>query len=239
MPMADELPATLRQLVDCNAAEVRPDPDFANDMNRLADAISGNPYGHGEIREPGRPNFVPTFRVEMQQQTKRRSCALTMMSLMLLMAFVWFLQPPSINSLVRGELRLVAWNVESGGNDPAVIAKQLVDNLGRYDIYGLSEVDPGNTRLYLKSIQAQHGDGYQSVVTLTGNKDRMMLVYDAWRLEKLEHAELEAHDGVRMNDVNFRHRSPLMARFKDKATDVEFIGPFCDFASPTGTTPAR
>lgn len=119
-------------------------------------------------------------------------------------------------------LRLVAWNVESGGNDPNVIAKQLVSDLARYDIYGLTEVDPGNTRLYLKSLQTR-SNRYRSIVTVTGGSDRMLLVYDLGRFDKLEHAELEAHDGVRMNDVNFRHRSPLMARFKDKTTDVEFI----------------
>ena len=36
--------------------------------------------------------------------------------------------------------RILHWNVESGGNDPATIAAQLIE-LGRYDIVGLSEVD--------------------------------------------------------------------------------------------------
>ena len=50
-----------------------------------------------------------------------------------------------------------------------------------------------------------------------------MIVYDSARLEALEHAELEAHDGVRMNDVNLRHRSPLMARFRVRSDEQEFI----------------
>jgi hypothetical protein len=115
-------------------------------------------------------------------------------------------------------LRLVTWNLESGGNDPAVIAQQLAE-LGTYEVYGLTEVHPANTRLYTAAI----GPPYKSLVTVTGGNDRMMIVYNADRLKELEHAELEAHDGVRMNDVNFRHRSPLMARFRDKHSGVEFL----------------
>ena len=51
----------------------------------------------------------------------------------------------------------------------------------------------------------------------------MMIVYNADRLEELEHAELEVHDGVRMNDVNLRHRSPWMAKFRDKQSGVHFL----------------
>ncbi|MDA9352865.1 hypothetical protein N9R03_00280 [bacterium] len=35
---------------------------------------------------------------------------------------------------------ILHWNVESGGNDPATVAAQLVE-LGDYDIIGLSEVE--------------------------------------------------------------------------------------------------
>ena len=48
--------------------------------------------------------------------------------------------------------RFLSWNIESGGNDPAVIAEQLAQ-LGHYDIFGLSEVAPSNTRCYLLAIQ--------------------------------------------------------------------------------------
>lgn len=123
----------------------------------------------------------------------------------------------------KAKLRLIAWNIESGGNDPAVIAEQLATDLERYDIYGLTEVHASNTGRYLRSIQDAHGDAYQSFVTVTGRGDRMMIVYDSARLEALENAELEAYDGVRMNDANMGHRSPLMARFRVRSSDVEFI----------------
>jgi endonuclease/exonuclease/phosphatase family metal-dependent hydrolase len=118
------------------------------------------------------------------------------------------------------ELRFVGWNVESGGNDPAVISQQLAE-LGPYDVYGLTEVSPSNTRRY--AAAAAIGNSYKSLVTVTGRSDRMMIVYNGDRLKELEHAELEAHDGVRMNDVNFGHRSPLMVKFRDKHSGIEFL----------------
>lgn len=46
--------------------------------------------------------------------------------------------PPSAPSVQP--IRIMAWNVESGGAKPWMISVRL--QLNRYDIYALSEVDP-------------------------------------------------------------------------------------------------
>jgi hypothetical protein len=38
-------------------------------------------------------------------------------------------------------LRVVSWNIESGGNDAATISRQLAE-LGPYDVFALQEVRP-------------------------------------------------------------------------------------------------
>jgi len=43
MPQAEELPESIRALADCNAAQVRQDPDFGIDMDRLLSSITGRP----------------------------------------------------------------------------------------------------------------------------------------------------------------------------------------------------
>ena len=43
MPQPNHLPDSIRQLTFCNAAPVRPDPDFARDINRLVSSILGKP----------------------------------------------------------------------------------------------------------------------------------------------------------------------------------------------------
>ena len=86
-------------------------------------------------------------------------------------------------------LRFLSWNVESEGNSPAVIAKQLAD-LPSYDLYALTEVDPANFRRYGSAIGEATDRCYRWLTTATGNKDRMMIIYDARRLQLEDHYEL-------------------------------------------------
>lgn len=44
-------------------------------------------------------------------------------------------------------ISVLAWNIESGGNDPEVIAEQLAE-LSGYDIYRFAEVSPANADRY-------------------------------------------------------------------------------------------
>lgn len=123
--------------------------------------------------------------------------------------------------LLADELRLLTWNVESGGNNPDVIADQLAQ-LAPYDIFGLTEVHPDNTLRYTRAIQKAPGT-YRHIVSSTGNEDRLMLVYDARRLMLLDTYELVAHDGTRLNSIDFRYRSPLVARFVETHSKTEFL----------------
>jgi hypothetical protein len=56
------------------------------------------------------------------------------------------------------QLRILAWNVESDGNDPDVIVRQLHD-LSGYDIVGLTEVRASSIKKYVDACtvgQWQH-----------------------------------------------------------------------------------
>ncbi len=119
---------------------------------------------------------------------------------------------------IAEDLRLVTWNIESGGNKPSVIADQL-SKLGPYDIVGLTEVDPANSRRYKQAM----GDTYRSVLSSTGNKDRLMLLYDESKIQLIENYELVAHNGKRMNTVDFRYRSPLVGRYQHRQSGTEFL----------------
>ena len=117
-------------------------------------------------------------------------------------------------------LRIVSWNVESDGNDPAVIAQQLVE-LGRYDIYALQEVHPRNYLRYADAIRDGISKSYRYVLSNTGRSDRLMIVFDSDRLKLQAVSELFRHDEHQLND--WRHRSPLVAEFVDSAADVRFF----------------
>jgi len=113
-------------------------------------------------------------------------------------------------------LNLVAWNVESGGNDPAVIAKQMNDFSGA-DVIALNEVGRRNVPLYAASL----GNNYKAFVSETGRADHLAILFDAKRFELLEHKEMHHYREHYLN--NGTHRSPLYVRLKERKTKFEFI----------------
>lgn len=121
-------------------------------------------------------------------------------------------QPPQTERTVS----VLAWNVESAGNDPEVIAGQLAEMSG-YDIYCLSEVSPRNLDKYADALPP----GFQSVHSETGRSDRLQIAFDASQFELLQQNELHEYRGHDLN--NGTHRSPLFVRMKDKDTGVGFI----------------
>lgn len=108
------------------------------------------------------------------------------------------------------EYSILHWNIESGGNDPTIIAKQLVD-LGRYDIIGLSKV--GKPEVYEQAMNQNWPRRYGFVRGTTGNSDSLLLIYDKTKFELVESAEIREAGGVLLN--NGRHRAPLYVRLEE------------------------
>lgn len=124
------------------------------------------------------------------------------------------------DSVTPSELRVLSWNVESDGNNPAVIARQLVE-LGAYDICALQEVHSDNFNRYGTELQQAFGEQYRYFISQTGRDDRLMIAFDSDRLKLLSKQELFEFDGIRLND--WRHRSPLVAHFQHQPTGCEFL----------------
>ena len=117
-------------------------------------------------------------------------------------------------------LHIVSWNVESDGNDPAVIAGELTE-LGSFDIFALQEVRPENIGRYGDAIRRKYGKGYRYFASSTGRSDRLMIAFDSNRLRLLEIRELFYFGTERLND--FRHRSPLVCEFECLPTNTRFF----------------
>lgn len=120
-------------------------------------------------------------------------------------------QPPPATSI-----SVLAWNLESGGNDPNVIATQL-SALSGYDIYCLSEVHANNFGKYTNALPA----GFVSVNSTLGGGDRLQVIFNTNRFELLQQKELHEYGEYKLN--NGHHRSPLFVRLKDRASGTEFI----------------
>ncbi|TWU17605.1 endonuclease/exonuclease/phosphatase family protein [Bythopirellula polymerisocia] len=131
------------------------------------------------------------------------------------------------------ELRVLAWNVESGkpsakdpanGSDPATIANELKALKG-YDIVGLSEVTPSAAKLFTDALS--DNSTFLSVISSTGMDDRLLLAFNSKKLELLSAYELHKFGDWQLNSLDergrYRHRSPLVAEFIDRKTKIKFL----------------
>jgi endonuclease/exonuclease/phosphatase family metal-dependent hydrolase len=120
----------------------------------------------------------------------------------------------------KAQLRFLTWNIESGGNDAQTIAEEL-RQLNDYDVYALSEVNHNNLPTYTTALQTSANRKFRSFHSVSGGHDRLAFIFDKGKLELVNFWELFAYNGVAMNDG--RHRSPLMAQFRNRATDEQFL----------------
>ncbi len=113
-------------------------------------------------------------------------------------------------------LRILGWNVESGGNDPRVIATQL-SQFSSYGIVALSEVHPNSFAIYKNAL----GDHGIAVMSESGRGDRLLFLIDSRQFQLIESQELNRHEEWMLNEG--RHRSPFIAYLRHKETGYEFI----------------
>jgi endonuclease/exonuclease/phosphatase family metal-dependent hydrolase len=113
-------------------------------------------------------------------------------------------------------ISILAWNVESGGSDPQVIAQQLKE-LGSDDIVCLSEVDPTNFELFRSAM----APSFSAINGRTGRSDSLQILYDSQKFEALQTEELETYRDYTLN--NGTHRSPLYVRLSIKGTDKQIV----------------
>lgn len=143
---------------------------------------------------------------------KTRITALATVLLALLFAL-----PRNSTAFYQPTLTVVSWNVESGDSNPATVA-QRIRNMNGCDLWGFSEVD-ANTMPSAFETAAEDGENadFQRILGTTGAGDRLMIVYDADRFEKLGQEELHNIN------VSGTVRAPLLGRFRDRQSGKEFL----------------
>jgi hypothetical protein len=100
---------------------------------------------------------------------------------------------------------VIAWNVESEGSVPATSAKQLND-LGEYDVYGLSEVSPKTSERNATAL----GSKLTAINGNTGRNHCLQIIFNKDRVELLEQKELMVYRGYILK--NGTHCSPFYVR---------------------------
>ncbi len=109
-------------------------------------------------------------------------------------------------------VKAIAWNLESDGSDPAVIAEQI-KKLPSAQIYAFCEVDPAEFERFEKAC----GQNFKAINSETGRKDRLQIVFDTEQFELVRKMEL--------HEMNYRrrYRSPLVVHLRHKTNHEEFL----------------
>lgn len=122
---------------------------------------------------------------------------------------------------VGEEIRVLSWNVESGGNNANTISTNLsaLNDGGRYDLICLTEVRSNNAHQYEQALE-DSGVEYTSVVSASGGSDRIMLLFRTSRFERLDSpsspnrpTELVSQDGMTFPGGN--NRRPSLVQLRD------------------------
>ncbi|MFK7767101.1 MAG: endonuclease/exonuclease/phosphatase family protein [Mariniblastus sp.] len=127
---------------------------------------------------------------------------------------------PTNESAVHGTAttaayKIFSWNVESNGAEAKTICQQLkqLNMADKYDIVALTEVLPAD----LSKFRSALGTHYKYIYSKSGNNDKMQLLYNENKFEKVRQIDL--------NEINIsqRYRAPMALHLKDRTSDVEFM----------------
>jgi len=124
---------------------------------------------------------------------------------------------PKTQTLIGAEpnaISILAWNIESPGSNPEVIAKQLED-LVPCDIVALSEVPEASAELFVKRWGRE-----ASLVGTSGGASRLLVAWNPERFELVNKEELKTIDGKSFGPGN--QIAPLVAHLKDRKSSFEF-----------------
>ncbi len=124
---------------------------------------------------------------------------------------------PSGGAARADPLHVIGFNVESGDSDPNVVAR-IVDEMDRCDAWGLSEVESWVwAQIFERAAERGRSADYRRILGTTGREDRLLIIYNAARIEVVRSFEL---DHV---NPGGRYRAPLVAEMRHRATGRRFL----------------
>ena len=119
------------------------------------------------------------------------------------------------NLAAASEINVGSFNVNSGRTAPSIIAQQILDH--DIDIWGLSESSDTWSDQVLSLVNAR----YKALAIIKGTtgwgNSRLQIIYDTTKFSLLSAVEL--HD----INIDYKVRSPLVAKFVDLKTHQEFL----------------
>lgn len=94
-----------------------------------------------------------------------------------------------VTSNATEPIRILSWNIQSGGSDTSVIIEQMKTQMPKYDIVALSEVPPADIEPIAKALGWKHFGGTR------GGERRLMFAWSD-RFAALQSSELQSVGGT-------------------------------------------
>ncbi len=112
------------------------------------------------------------------------------MKLRVLLICVGLVTLAAFGSLADSSLLLVAWNVESAGANPEVVATRMA-SMPNVELWDLCEVSPSSwTDTFENTLEQETTRDFEVIHGTTGGQDRLVIIYDTAELDKLEDFEI-------------------------------------------------
>ena len=125
---------------------------------------------------------------------------------LVLVVLVW----GSITAFAAEEITVIGWNAESGDANPAVVAARI-EEIDGCDLWGICEVQNSSwADAFEHGAEVDENADFKSILGTTGRSDKMLIIYDADRFERLDDFELH-----RIN-LGGNVRAPLVGHFQDQ-----------------------
>lgn len=140
--------------------------------------------------------------------------------------------------LANNEVALVAWNVESGGADPEVVATRMA-SMPNVELWGLCEVSPSSwADTFENTLEQETTRDFEVIHGTTGGQDCLVIIYDTAELDKLKDFEI-GWETRPWYTSQLSPRSPLVAHFRHKPTGQEFFFMVNHLYRGSGVDPRR
>lgn len=119
------------------------------------------------------------------------------------------------------EIRVVSWNVESGGAQGSKVAKRIKAMDG-IDLWGLSEVEPEWKSIFETAAEDGESGDFKPFMTSISGTDQFLILFDKDQFEEVEHFEINWQDRYWFKS-SMNPRPALVVRLRHKTTDLEFF----------------
>jgi len=137
------------------------------------------------------------------------------------------------------EIRILSWNVESGGAQPSAVADRIRTMEG-IDIFGFCEVSDYDWALqFERAAEVQENGDFKPILGMTGQDDRLLILYDKQQFSEVEEPfEIDWQDRP-WYQPTMRPRSALVAHLRHTGTGQDFYFMVNHLYRGSGVDPRR